>query len=111
MNFATMENVIETELINTIKFYNKYIKEKHFSNNKLENVLADCLFRYIHLWEVIKEKEEQKMIDCIKQFNNSDECKSRFDEIKDIIILPEFNETNKLLLIKCVYYENLYELN
>ena len=99
----------DTELVKIIKFYNKYVKKKQFGNSQLENVLSDCLFRYIHLWEIRNEHGIEKLIDCIKEFHKMDKCKNRFKEMEKLIILPKFNETNRLLLIKSVYYEIKYE--
>jgi len=101
---------METELIKSIKFYNNYVKGKQFSNEKLENILSDCLFRYIHLWEFRKSKPEEKLINCIKKYHTNKKYKERLDEIKDLLILSDFNETNRLLFIKSVYYEDKYEM-
>ncbi len=90
-----------------IEFYNKYIKGKQFNDEKLQNILSDCLFRYIHFWEYFKKKKREKLIDCIKEFNTLSPEKSdkRLNELKDKLLIPTINETNRLLLIKCIYYE------
>ena len=101
---------MNTELEKSIKFYNDFVKGKCFSDEKLQNTLSDCLFRYIHLWEVLKDKKIIKVIDAIKKFNKSRNCKNRHKEIMKLLILPTVNETNRLLLIKSVYFEDEYEL-
>lgn len=101
---------METELDNSIEFYNKYVKGKSFGDDQLQNILSDILFRYIHLWEIIKNNGEIKMIDCIKKYDKSENCEERFDKIIDKLVLPSINETNKLLLMKSIYYEERYEL-
>ena len=84
-----------------LEFYNDYIKEKPFSNEKLNCILADCLFRYIHQWESKKGHHEEKIINCIKKYNHK-----RFDQLL-AIIKTNISETNRLLLIKCTYYESI----
>lgn len=101
-----MSNTMSNKLDNTIDFYNDYVKNKNYSNDKLQNILSDCLTRYVNiLCHKINIKPEP-LINCIKEFNKSNKCKKRFDEIKNKIILPKINETNRLLLIKSIYYEN-----
>ncbi len=92
------------ELDETINFFNNYIMGKNLSDQELQNVFSDCLFRYINRYET---KNQMELIDCIKNFHKSNHCVKRFDQIKENIILPNINENNKLLLIKSVYYEQL----
>lgn len=94
------------KLVKMLEFYNDYIKDKQFGNDKLNCVLSDCLFRYIDACENGNKKE--KLIECIKQFNRL-KLDDRFSEVKQIIKIGELSETNRLLLIKSVYYEDKYE--
>ena len=98
---------MQTELANMLDFYDEYIRNKQFTKDQLDCTLSDCLFRYIHLWEVIKGHPKEKLIDCIKQYNKLN-ITDRFNVAKQK--LPELTETNRLLLIKCVYYENKHEI-
>jgi hypothetical protein len=100
-------DVIVMSLVKMLEFYNNYIKDKQFSADKLNGVLADCLFRYIDAME--NDNPKEKLIDCIKQFNRSG-LDDRFNEIKQIININDLSETNRLLLIKSVYYENKYKI-
>lgn len=90
------------KLIEILEFYNNYIKDKHFTIEKLNSLLSDCLFRYIDKYESTYEKE--KLIDCIKKFNKY-KLDSKFNEFIKHIDLIELSETNRLLLIKSIYYE------
>jgi len=101
---------METELVKAINFYNKFVKGKNFSDEKLQNILADCLFRYIHLWEVINNKGKTEVIDAIKGFHKSLGCKNRYEEVFELLVLLKINETNRLLLIKSVFLEEEYEI-
>lgn len=89
-------------LIEVLQFYNKYIENKQFTNEKLNSILSDCLFRYIDKYESIHKKE--KLIDCIKYFTKY-KLDNKFNDIRKDIKLIELSETNRLLLIKSIYYE------
>lgn len=93
-------------LVKMLEFYCDYTNGKQFGNDKLNCILADCLFRYIDAIE--RENQKEKLIECIKQFNRSG-LDDRFSEAKQIIKIGELSETNRLLLIKSVYYESKYE--
>ena len=101
---------IKSKLIKTIIFYNKYVNGKQFSDNKLQDVLSDCLTRHTNEWDKY-EKKPIKLIDCIKYFYKSNSCQKRFEKIKDMLILPTINETNKLLLMKSIFFEERFELS
>jgi hypothetical protein len=96
------------KLLESIKFYNKYVKGKHFSEEKLQNVLSDILFRYINFWEYKSNKGKISMINCIKGYNKEKKLKIKYNELIKEIILPSINETNKLLLKKSIYYDFIY---
>jgi hypothetical protein len=102
---------MNNELFKMIEFYNNYVKGKQFTDNKLQNILTDCLNRYMHLWEFINKKGNIKLLECIKQYNKINNCPNIQKTVHDTLILPTVNETNKLLLIKCIYYCVIYEIN
>jgi hypothetical protein len=91
-----------------ILFYNKYIQQKGLLDNKLQDILSDVFFRYIHHWEIINDRGKIKLIVCIKEFYKNG-YNDRYDKIFNIIGINNINETNKLLLQKCICYEYKYE--
>lgn len=98
---------MDTKLVNTIKFYNEYVKDKQFSDDKLQDVLSDCLMRYTNTWERY-DQSPIKLINCIKKFYKN-KLNGRYLKLKSLIILPTINETNNLLLMKSIYFEKIYE--
>lgn len=90
------------DLDKTLIHFNSYVKNKGYSNSKIQNILSDYFFRYLNNYD----KEKKKLIDCIKCYHKSNECKEKYNKLMNDNNLGYINETNKLLLMKCVYVEN-----
>ena len=89
---------LDTRLLKTIE----YCKINKMNNNALQYYLFDSLNRYIDYY-----KDNTKLIDCIKCFNQNESYKSRFNQIINTFNLKSIDENVRLLLIKSIYIDDI----
>ena len=93
---------LDTRLKKTLE----YCKNHRLNNVKVQNYLADGLYRYI-----LPFNDNTKLIDCVKYFHLNEDCIVRYNELVDIHKLDKISENVRLLLIHAIYIEKRYRKN
>lgn len=76
----------------------EYCAMNNYDYEKQQFYLSDTLNQYILT-------NKLKIIDCLKKFHSNEIYQEYFDQIMAMNNLEKINETNRLLLIKCICIE------